>query len=291
MAAVAGVHQLSHGRSLMVRPATVADVDGLIALYDDLDPDDRYRRFFSGFQPDRRFIERMTTAAERGGDELVAVVMERDGAPRIVGEAGYWLLSDGDGELAMVVARAWRGWLGPHLLDALVRRARARGIPNLRADVLATNAPMLHMLCARGWATVPDSDWSTVRVVVGTQGSTPRWPIRRVRPRVLVEVPGGRWRAGDAARKAGFDVLACAGPHGTPSRCPAIEGLRCPLVDGADVVVVPRVAADDLWSRLASARSATHRGVRVLVQPEGTSNDVVDAIRGALAEDGREPTT
>ena len=44
-----------------------------------------------------------------------------DGDDRtLVGEAGYTLLSDGDGELAITVDPEWRGWLGSWLLDALV---------------------------------------------------------------------------------------------------------------------------------------------------------------------------
>lgn len=282
----ATAHELPHGRTLTVRAVTVGDVDGLAALYDGLDPDDRYRRFFSEFRPDRAFIERMTTAADRGGAELLAVVSTADGVETVVGEAGYELLPDGDGELAMVVSRAWRGWLGPHLLDALLRRAAVRGVANLRADVLVTNAPMLHLLCARGWALVPGRDWSVVRIVLSTTGTTPGWPMRRTCPRVLVEAPGGRSLAGVAAVSAGFEVLACPGPGGVADRCPALHGRRCPLVDGADVVVAFDPPDDEAWHRLARARPATHRGVRVLLERTGGDIEgVVERVRALLAED------
>jgi hypothetical protein len=44
-----------------------------------------------------------------------------------------------------------------------------------------------------------------------TQRSPARtnWPGTHERPRLLVEVPGGRWHAEEAARAAGFQVLAC----------------------------------------------------------------------------------
>ncbi|HEX6568735.1 MAG TPA: GNAT family N-acetyltransferase, partial [Acidimicrobiales bacterium] len=202
----AGVRRvdLPDGRSLVVRPVAPGDVDGLAALYEGMSDEDRYRRFFSGFQPDRDFLERAVAVRERGGYGLVAVESAAGGAavPRIVGEASYELLPNGDGEMAMAVAGDWRGWLGPYLLDALIAAAAARGVPNLEADVLATNSPMLSLLRARGYATLQHDDWVSLRLMVGTAGHTPVWPRRAGRgsgpagPRVLVEAPGGRWHAG-----------------------------------------------------------------------------------------------
>lgn len=274
------VTSLPGGRTLVVRPSTREDVVSLAALYGELDADDSYRRFFSLFHPDHDFIERMATAAERGGDEIVALISPGGdrGADRIVAEAGYRLLPDGDGELSMVVAPTWRGWLGPYVLDVLLRRAAAKGVPNLRADVLVTNRPMLAVLCARGWARVHENDWSVIRLLVGTSGTTPTWPDSHGRPRVLVEVPGGRWHAGGAARTAGFDVLECVGPRGAPTCCPALRGEPCPLVVGANVVVVshPR---DDVWRALAAAHETVHAGVRILIEPPNADDTIVESIR------------
>ena len=136
-----------------MRPVTLADVDGLVALYDGLSGGDRYRRFFSAYYPPRTFFERLATVVERGGYGVVATTgadneaAERGGdghrpdtaggdAGRIVGEANYVLLGNGDGELGMMVAADQRGWLGAYMLDALVEAAAARGVPNLEADVL-----------------------------------------------------------------------------------------------------------------------------------------------------------
>ncbi|GEM_PF-1433151 len=46
----------------------------------------------------------------------------------------------------------------------------------------------------------------------------------------------GRW-----LEEAGFDVMACPGPTGPDYRCVAGRGRPCPLVHGADAVVL------DLW--------------------------------------------
>ena len=54
-------------------------------------------------------------------DDRVAIVSGAE--DRLVAEAGYALLPDGNGEFALTVAAGWRGWLGPYLLDAIVTAA------------------------------------------------------------------------------------------------------------------------------------------------------------------------
>ena len=274
---------LPDGRTLDLRPVTPADVDGLAALYADLTIDDLYRRFFSVYHPDRRFFERVASAAERGGFGLVAIASgpgHGGDAPaeRIVAEAGYELLPDGDGELAIAVADGWRGWLGPYLLDALIEAAGARGVPNLEADVLVTNAAMLSLVRGRGYATMANDDWATVRVVIGTAGRVPSWPGSHERPRILVEVPGARWHAGVAGDAAGLQVLACPGPLGSRTRCPALAGEPCPLAAGADAIVVSHATDDERWDALVAAHRRVHPGVPVCVElPRGADAACGDA--------------
>lgn len=177
---------LPGGRRLAIRPATEADVDGLCRLYDRLSPDDRYRRFFSSYRPSRDFVRRMVTATERGGIALVATVATPTGVEEVVAEAGCSLLDDGDGELAITVDRRWRGWLGPVLLDALLTAAAGRGIPNLEADVLVTNPPMLALARSRGAVTMSRPDWTVVRLLIGTRGRTPTRPPGGSQGRVTV---------------------------------------------------------------------------------------------------------
>jgi GNAT superfamily N-acetyltransferase len=278
---------LPGGGELVVRPVSPGDVDGLVALYEGLSDDDRYRRFFSCFDPDRSFFERAVSVEARGGYGLVAVESGDATGPRgadgyapgaaaggrIVGEASYELLPDGDGELAMTVADDRRGWLGPFLLDALIEAAAERGVPNLEADVLVTNSRMLTLLRARGYATLPSDDWVTVRLIVGTAGRTPVWPDgagatgHRDRPRVLVEAPGGRWHARREAAAAGLQVVTCSGPRGARSRCPVLAGRPCPLAAAADAVVVSHAPDDERWRALVEAHGDVHPGVPVCVEP------------------------
>jgi len=170
--------------SLVVRPVSRDDVEGLVALYDSLDDGDRYLRFFSLYRPPRSFFERMANAADRGGCQLVAVVGD-DGVARIVGEAGYSPLPNGNGEFAITVHKEWRGWLGPFLLDALLAEASSRGIRYLEAEILRSNRSMLAVAKARGCVTVASvpKDWLSTHVMIATK---PRVLARRTsRPAVF----------------------------------------------------------------------------------------------------------
>jgi len=250
---------LPDGRTLVVRPAEAADADGVALLYAALSEDDLHLRFFSVYHPPRDFFARVVDAAAEGGCCLVAVV--DDPVTRVVGEAEYFLLPNGNGELAVTVAPDWRGWLGPYLLDALVEAAAAHGVPNLEAEVLVENRRMLAVIRRRGYATVDGTDFSEVRLVIGTAGPTPTWPARRQRPRVLAETRGTWWSGERAAKAAGMAVMVCPGPH-AGARCPAIEGEPCPLVTGADVVVcaLPATGGD-----VRAAHASVHPGARVIV--------------------------
>ncbi len=155
--------RLSDRRTLIVRTVTRADVDGLDALFEGLSNEDRYYRFFGFSHPGRAFLEQMTRAGEEGGHRLVAIVSGQE--DRLVAEAGYAVLPDGNGEFAITVAAGWRGWLGPYLLDALVAAAAARGVPNLQADILLENAQMLALVSNRGYVRL-DREPSQVRVAI-----------------------------------------------------------------------------------------------------------------------------
>lgn len=144
--------RLPDGRILTVRPARTGDIPGVVALFERLSPDDRYRRFFSGFHPDEAFVARLVDRPPGEGRLLVAELSTPAGS-EIVAEAEYGRSPAGDAELALTVDRRWRGWLAPFLLDVLVRDAAASGIGTLRAEVLVQNRPMLALLRSRSGCT------------------------------------------------------------------------------------------------------------------------------------------
>jgi acyl carrier protein len=260
--------QLGNGRHIAIRPVRRGDSPDLAVLYDGLDDDDHYRRFFSMYEPRPAFFDEMESVGERGGARVVAVLAGPSPVEkRIIGEAGYTRLPNGDGELAMTVARRWRGWLGPYLLDALVAIAAAAGIPNLEADVLTTNRPMLALLRARGSVVMEHQDWSVARLLIATGGRIPSWPGPHDRPRVLVESRGGRWHAEDDARAARLQLLTCTGPPDGLRGCPVLAGEPCPLAAEADVIVVSHPPDDDRWRELVRAHASVHPGVPVCLEP------------------------
>ena len=246
-------------RRLTVRPVGPGDADGLELLYAGLSADDVHLRFFAAYHPPRAFFDHLANASREGGYGLVAVL---DGSPAtIVGEADYFLLDNGNGELAVTVAADWRGWLGPYLLDVLLEAAAARGVPNLEAEILVENRRMLALIRRRVYATVDGTDAGVVRVALGTAARSPTWPVADPRPRILVEAPGGRWRHERAVRAAGFQVMTCPGPRpraGAP--CPALTGQPCPLARAADVIVCALPVGEEPGGRVRAAHAVVHPG-------------------------------
>ncbi|WP_195210387.1 GNAT family N-acetyltransferase [Actinomarinicola tropica] len=269
------VADLPHGRRLVVRPVSLDDLDALLELYQHLSTDDLHLRFFSAFRPSRSWLEDWITAQTERGHGLVAELHEPHGPSRIVGDAGYVLLDDGSGELAITIEPSCRGWLGPYLLDALAVDAAERGVPTLQAEILTENRRMLSMVRFREYATLGHGDWTTVRVAIATTRETPVWLGAHTRPRLLVEATGGRWRATEPAQDAGYDVVVCPGPRpGRRGACPMLEGRPCPLADDADAIVVA-LPLDGPGGDLARGHEAAQRGIPVLVTvaPEPGTGD------------------
>jgi hypothetical protein len=279
--------ELADGGRMEVRPTTGEDAARISALYETLSEGDRHRRFFGAFRPHLDWCRQWADVAARGGFGVIAVV-HRDGVPEeVAGEAGYALRDDGDGDLAVTVAPNWRGWLGPYLLDVLVRHAADVGIANLQADVLLENGPMLSVLSRRGPVAL-GHDSGIVRLSIGTSGPVPSWPPAEARPRVLVEVAGRRWSGEAAAESAGLATAMCAGPSvRRGDGCPVLHGGRCPLADEADAIVVLLDPDDEHSLELVRAHRQQSPGTPVLVRHHTPPSEGVDEL-GCIdvADDG-----
>lgn len=280
---------LGDGRVLRVRSATHDDVPAAYALFERLSPQDLHRRFFTARMPSHELIEEWVSP-DRKGSALVAEVVDGD-ERTLVGEAGYSLMPDGDGELAITIDPGWRGWLGPWLLDALIDDAADHGVPNLHADVLLLNRPMVGMLRHRGSATVDHPDLGQVRLVVGTAGSTPGWAPTRTRPRLLVEGVRGLWWGERLAHDAGFDVRVCAGPGDVAKRCPVLRGEDCPLVDGADVVLSDFGEHDPHGGEIVDELRCSRPALTIVVPGEefdiaDSAVDLIDELRADVGDRG-----
>jgi hypothetical protein len=275
---------LEGGARLSIRPTNAGDRELLRSLFHELSTNDRYRRFFSPFNPDDEFLDRLATANEHGACQLIAVT-QRDGEPdTAVGEAGAWPCANGNAELAITVRSGARGWLGPYLLDALVEVAGAQGIPNLEAEVLLTNRRMLALLRPRGFAASRHDGFQTARFVISTSGSTPDWPAVDDRPRLLVEAPAGRWDGEETATAAGVQLMVCPGPLARTRRpCPVLAGEHCPLADGADAIVLH--LGEGLDNELSDAHAHLTPAVPVCVHPTGANVFDVAEHAAALANE------
>ena len=276
---------LPDGGRLVVRRARVDDADALYSFYEQLPTTDLQRRFFTPRPPTRTLVEEWVDPT-RGGRAVLVEMVPDNGEPELIGEAGYSLLPDGDGELAITIAPGHRGWVGSWVLDALLDEAAAAGVPNLHADVLLLNRPMVSVLRHRRAATVDHPDLGMVRLVVATADELPGWSPTRSRPRVLVEGVRGMWWGEGYARDAGLELRMCPGPGDDLERCPVIRGEECPMVADADVVVTQ--FGSPLDTRLAEAHRCMHPGLTVVVpEPEfdigGDGADFVDRIAEAAA--------
>ena len=273
--------ELPDGCTLLVRTASAEDADAVAQLYDSMSIDDTRLRFFSASMPPRDWFAKWTSVSDRGGFSVIALLRK----PRaeesensvlvdetVVGEAGYSLLPDGDGELAIAVAEPWRGWLGPYLLDVLVQQAAAAGIHNLQAEVLMGNRPMLNLLLHRG-AVTREQSGSESRLSIATSGHVPTWPPNDRRRRLLVEVPGGRWSGARFVDGTEFQLAICSGPSHRPGGCPELCDGTCPLVDGADAIAVLLAADDPVTSDLVVRHRERHPGVPVFVRHGADADD------------------
>lgn len=284
--------ELTNGDILTLRHGTVDDGPALVELYDQLDPNDLTRRFFTAGAPSSRFIDHWAGIEAEGGLGLVAELTAR-ASRHLVGEAGYAPISgqDGEGELGITVRPGSRGWLGPWLLDRLLAHARARGVKNLQAVVLVDNRTMIRLAAKRGYAVLGHPDWGTVRLTLSTDGPVPSWPGPHDKPRVLVETNLSRWGGEHLLTEAGYQVVLCGAHCRGVGGCPVLQGDACPLIEGADVVVVDLPDTADAVDLFDQER-LVHPGIKqVLRSPSGGGEherlavtEVLEEIQRLLAE-------
>jgi acetyltransferase len=108
---------------------------------------------------------------------FVVTVME-DGVERVIADARYVLLDDGDSaEFAVVVADAWHGLgLGKRLITALCQCAQRAGTRWLIGEVLAGNRDMLQLVERCGFNVSRLGSDDTVLLVERSVASTPVMP-------------------------------------------------------------------------------------------------------------------
>lgn len=159
--------RLKDGSTGTIRPIAPEDGPALVATFEQLGPESRYRRFL---QPMSHLTERALTflldVDHRDREALVA----RDaatGEPLAV--ARYARSSDdaATAEFAVAVVDHAQGkGLGSAILLRLADRARAQGITRFTALVLTENRPMFVLLGELGTTTARPAGGGTMEVMV-----------------------------------------------------------------------------------------------------------------------------
>ena len=142
---------LTDGRVALLRPLDSSDRERVVAAFDRLSEESRYRRFFTPLhQLSDRSLEYLTDIDHSDHEAIIAL---DPGTDELIGVARY-VRGEPDSdraEAAVVVADDWQHvGLGRALLERLVARARAEGICRFTALVQADNRRALELLAEIG---------------------------------------------------------------------------------------------------------------------------------------------
>jgi len=154
-AEAAGDVVLRDGTRVHIRPIRPEDDHELVDAFDELSPQSVYQRFFAALPLlTEEMAYRLSHVNYTTRMALIAETVEDGEAkPRIMGVARYERV-EGDTkdhpevvELGLTVWDEWHGrGLGRILLKALLRVAESHGIYQYRAEILADNRKILHLL-------------------------------------------------------------------------------------------------------------------------------------------------
>ena len=159
---------LRDGSSIEVRALRPADRDELLGALGRMSDESIRLRFFA---PKRHFspgeVERYVNVDFVTHVALVAV-RDQDGRRSIAGAGRYIVTEPGVAEVAFAVDDAQQGrGIGGLLLRHLARIARAAGLRELVAEVLAENAPMLGVFRKSGFEMATRREGGVVHVTLG----------------------------------------------------------------------------------------------------------------------------
>jgi len=136
---------LADGSRVLIRPIAPEDRDELVAGFERLSAESRYRRFFGPMvRLSERDLDRLTQVDHHDHEALVAIDA---GSGRGVAVARFIRTQDDEAEPAVTVTDDWqRRGLAGRLLALLAERALEEGIERFRAPVLAHNTAAMAVL-------------------------------------------------------------------------------------------------------------------------------------------------
>ena len=142
---------LQDGTAVTIRPIVASDRDLLVAGFERLSPESRYRRFFSPLNRLSDSMLRYLTEVDYVDHFAWVAETQVDGERRGIGVARYVRTGPESAEAAVTVADDFNGrGLGTLLFEALVLQALESGIRCFEGEVLADNGSMRGVLGATG---------------------------------------------------------------------------------------------------------------------------------------------
>ena len=162
---------LRDGAEVRVRPIEPGDADALVAGFERLSEESRYRRFLGPMERlGPSMVRYLTEVDHRDHEALVA--FDPEGA--LIGVARYVREGDDRAEAAVTVADPWQGrGLGTALTALLAERALDEGIGTFTAMLLAENEEMIDLLDTVGSVSLTSREGGTIEVEVPLQADRP----------------------------------------------------------------------------------------------------------------------
>lgn len=139
---------LKDGTAVVIRPIRPDDVDALLESFRHLSPQTIYQRFFTNLHELPPEMARSIASTDHVG--RLALIAESGN--EVIGVGRYERTNDpGVVELGLVILDEWQNrGLGRILLRETLRAGVRSGIRQFRAEVLAENRRMLHLLATEG---------------------------------------------------------------------------------------------------------------------------------------------
>ena len=164
--------RLRNGASLQIRALLPSDRADMLAAVERFSKEALYRRFFA---PKRSFSEReieFFLNVDFVNHVALAAVLSGGGRQVIVGGARYIVSHPGCAEIAFAIDDPHQKLgISTHLINHLIKIARAAGLEVFVAEVLPENVPMLKVFERCGLATTTRSKRGVVHVTLALSQS------------------------------------------------------------------------------------------------------------------------